>query len=549
MKDNKVQQAYRSKEKWFNHAVIYQIYPRSFKDSNGDGIGDLSGIIEKLDYLNDGTEKSLGIDAIWLNPIYKSPQRDFGYDVSDYYAVDPVFGDLKTFDRLIGEAHQRNIKVLMDFVPNHTSSEHSWFIESRSSKGSIKRDWYIWRDPKQNDSLPNNWLSVFGGPAWTYDEQTEQFYMHSFLPEQPDLNWRNPEVQKEMLKVLKFWLERKVDGFRIDSVYHLAKDSEFRDDPPNPNYAPDKDDPFNGLLHTYSRGRPELFDIISMFCSILDQYEDKCMVSEASEASLDITLISQLCKTCKYKNHVPFNFNFLNLPFEAKVYKQFIDALEARLAPDDIPAHVFGNHDVPRVASRLGQQKARLAAMLLFTLRGMAFVYYGDELGMENAVIPPDQIRDPWGRNLPGFQFGRDRGRTPMQWDGSSFAGFSSREPWLPFLSHHQMRNVETESKDPQSMFSFYRQLIHFRKQSPALLDGAYRPLESDNPYIFSFMREHPNEKLITVLNFSGKEQKALSHIEEATLMLNTHLDKGMGEQVNLKSCILRPYEGYICAI
>lgn len=552
------------KHNWYKHAVVYQIYPRSFKDSNGDGIGDLGGIIEKLDYLNDGTDKSLGVDAIWLNPIYKSPQKDFGYDVSDYSDIDPVFGDLKIFDKLVSEAHRRGIKVIMDFVPNHTSSEHPWFIESRSSRDNPKRDWYIWREGKGNNP-PNNWLSVFGGSAWEHDKKTSQYYMHSFLADQPDLNWRNKEVRDEMLNVLKFWLARGVDGFRTDALYHLIKDNQFRDDPPNPNYIPGKDEPYNSLLHTMSAGRPELFDVADLMCSTLGKEGGRFMVSESD---LSVSELPQFYKACANKLHAPFNFNFINLPWDAREYKKIVDDFELSLGPDDVPNYVLGNHDRPRVATRLGtlrrgspqkdsldatrdklgqagralrsgsgQARARLAVMLILTLRGMSFIYYGDELGMEDAVIPSEKHLD---------KVGRDPERTPMQWDSSRFSGFSRVKPWLPFFSNPSRDNVESESRDGQSMLNLYRSLIHFRKKSPALSDGVYRTMESGNKEVFAFTREHPNERALIVLNFSDKEQKVSCATGNAKVVCSSYLDKAPGVSIDTRGCTLRPYEGYV---
>lgn len=531
------------KENWSRKAVVYQIYPRSFKDSSGAGIGDLNGIIERLDYLNDGTEKSLGIGAIWLSPIYKSPMADFGYDVSDFFDIEPLFGTLETFDKLVSEAHQRGIRVIMDFIPNHTSSRHPWFIESRSSLRNPKRDWYIWRNPKGNGSPPNNWISVFGGSAWTFDENTRQYYLHSFLAEQPDLNWRNREVRDAMIQVLKFWLNRGVDGFRTGAIYHVIKDNEFRDDPENPNYIPGKDFQYNALLHIYSQGRPEIFDTTNTLCEVLGKYEDKFMVSEVY---LDLPDMVKMYKACSDKLHSPFNFNLMNIPWGAGDYKIFINAYEASLTPEDWPNYVLGNHDRPRLASRLGRDRARLAAMLLLTLRGMPFIYYGDELGMQDVPIPAEKVRDPWGKRTPGFSLGRDPERTPMQWNTEPYAGFSNAEPWLPVGEDFKEYNVETESADPHSIFNLYRRLIHFRKDSPALLQGSYSSLNIMNNNIFGFVRECPEEKLLILLNFSGEEQELALIFQKAKVICNTSLYKEFGEELDLKDLSLRPYEGYV---
>lgn len=540
-----------SKNFWWKNAVIYQIYPLSFKDSNDDGFGDLKGIIQKLDYLNDGTKKSLGVDAIWLNPIYKSPMKDFGYDVSDYYDIDPIFGDLETFARLIKEAHRRGIKVIMDFIPNHTSQEHSWFLESRASKTNPKRDWYIWRDPKPDGAPPNNWLSRFGGSAWSYDKLTKQYYLHTFLPEQPDLNWRNSEVREEMFRMMKFWLDRGVDGFRTDAITHLIKDKKFRDDPPNPNYEADKDEPYDSLLHIYSAGGWELIKKTTRsFCKVLGEYGSRFMVSETNYGirySLDIPGLMKYYKTCEDKQHVPFNFNFITMPWDARIYKKFIDKFEAHLLPGYAPTYVLGNHDRSRIATRLGQKRARLAVILQAALRGTMFIYYGEELGMEDAIIPSEKVIDPWGKNVSGLRVGRDPARTPMQWNGSKYAGFSSTAPWLPYFTNPKIHNVETESRDKKSMLAHYRFLIHFWKRSPALLEGIYKPMASGNSNILIFARIHKKENVLAVLNFSDKEQRAkCDNIRRANVVCSTYLDQKIGGTINVKTCVLRPYEGYI---
>jgi len=531
----------KTKENWSRRAVVYQIYPRSFKDTDGDGVGDLKGIIDKLDYLDDGTDASLGITAIWLNPIYKSPMKDFGYDISDYHDIDPIFGDLSIFDRLVAEAHKRGIKIIMDFVPNHTSSEHPWFRESKMAKDNARRDWYIWRDPKTDGSPPNNWLSVFGGSAWTRDEKTGQYYMHSFLPDQPDLNWRNKDVRDEMADVLRFWLKRGVDGFRTDAVYHLIKDDEFRDDPPNPNYDASRDEPYNALLHVYSQGRPELAETANTLCNVLGEHsKDTYMVSEAY---LGLPQMMELYKACDNSLHAPFNFNLISLPWSAAAFKKFIDEYEKKLGPDDWPNYTLGNHDRSRLATRLGQDRARLAAMMQFTLRGMPFVYYGDELGMEDVQMPADAVIDPWGKNLPGFGVGRDPERTPMQWNSNTNAGFSDGASWLPVALDYKEKNVERESRDPNSMLSFFKELIHYRKNSLALLAGSYKPMESGNEHIFVFGRECASEKLLAAINFSDSEQIAALSVD-GTLLCNTHRGKCGGEKIQTTQLKLNPHEG-----
>lgn len=536
----------QKKEHWAKTAVIYHIYPRSFQDSNGDGIGDLNGIIEKLDYLNDGTEQSLGVDAIWLSPIYTSPMADFGYDVSDYYSIDPSFGNFETFDRLIAEAHKRNIRVLLDFVANHTSHEHPWFQEARSSRDNPKRGWYIWADPKPDGSPPNNWVSVFGGPAWTFDEKTGQYYLHTYLKEQPDLNWRNAEVKMEFENILEFWLHKGVDGFRADAVDHLMKDAELRDDPENPNYVPGKDDPYNQFLHTNSQGRPEKINTIGAFCEILSKHDNTFMVSETY---LDVPGLTEMYKACGNKLHAPLNLNFIGMSWSAENYKKFIDEFETSLEPDDIPNYVLGNHDRHRVVTRLGENRARAAALLIFTLRGVPFIYYGEEIGMTDGEIPPEKEQDPWGKLTPGFGLGRDPERTPMQWTSGLHAGFSEKEPWLPVADRYAEKNVEAETVDPHSMLTLYRHLIHFRKKSSAILRGSYRPLPLQcNGNVFAFLREYQNERALIVLNFSDQACRAsfaIHGFETCRVAANTHCDK-LDEEMDVRSIPLRAHEGYV---
>ena len=354
---------------WPRNCVAYQIYPRSFKDSNDDGIGDLPGITEKLDYLNDGSENSLGIGAIWISPFFPSPMRDFGYDVSDYCGVDPTFGTLDDFDRLVREAHLRNIKVIIDFVPNHTSDQHPWFIKSCSSLDNIKRDWYIWKDPKPDGGPPNNWRSVFGGSAWAFDARTRQYYLHSFLKEQPDLNWFNPMVKEAMKNVLRFWFHRGADGIRVDAVEFLAKDELFRNDPPNPDFKEGKSDPYSAVLHAFSKNQPKLFGILNELTAVMSEYPDRFMVTEVyPEEREKAAEYVKFYRNCDNTKTSPFNFEALSLPWQANTYKKFIDKFQSALEPEDLPIYVLGNHDRSRLASRIGREQSRVAAMMLLSL-------------------------------------------------------------------------------------------------------------------------------------------------------------------------------------
>jgi alpha-glucosidase len=530
---------------WLKRAVVYQIYPRSFKDTNGDGIGDLEGIIEKLDYLNDGTKNSLGINAIWISPIYVSPMVDFGYDVADHCNIDPVFGDLKIFDRLIKEAHKRGIKVLMDFIPNHTSSEHPWFMESRLSLTNPKRNWFVWRSPKPDGSPPNNWLSKAGGSAWTYDEKTEQYYMHSFMPQQPDLNWRNKEVRNEMKKVMRFWLDRGVDGFRTDAINYLLESESFEDEPINPNYIPGKDSPYKKFLHIYSHGRQETLFTTDVFCEVLNEYKNKYMLSESF---LGIDEMVDFYKICPGNLIIPFNFNLISLSWSATEYRKFVDEFEEALAGGYWPNYVVGNHDISRVASRIGEDRARLIAMLIFTLRGTPFIYYGDEIGMKDVPIEPEKALDPRGKTIPGLGFGRDPERAPMQWSKKKYAGFSSSKPWLPVMEDYKTYNVEEENKDSHSILNLYKCLIHSRSSSRALVVGSYRSLDIDSEDIFAYCREYEDEKFFILLNFSDKSQAVNAGAGKGEIVCSTHLNK-TGKSVDLDIVPLKPYEGYVIKV
>ncbi len=488
----------QSSHRWWQTGVVYQIYPRSFQDSNGDGIGDLAGIISRMDYLKD----TLGVDAIWLSPFYPSPMADFGYDISDYCDVDPMFGDLATFDRMAAEAHARGMKVIVDYVPNHTSDRHAWFVESRSSRSSPRRDWYIWRDPKPDGSPPNNWGGFFGGPAWTLDPQTGQYYLHQFAPEQPELNWRNPEVVQAMLDVLRFWMKRGVDGFRMDVVGLLLKDAELRDNPPNPN-APaglPPNDLFGRQLHTYSEDQDDVHDLIRQIRATLDEFGDRVGIGE---------LWGDLSRWVKYYGErgdelqLPFNFRLMYQPWSAAAMRRSVDDLEAALPAFGWPNYVLGNHDQPRFATRFGgQAQARVAAMLLLTLRGTPTLYYGDELGLENGAIPPHKIQDPQGVNL-GAHRSRDVARTPMQWDAGPQAGFSSVEPWLPVTGDVATRNIAAQRQDPDSVLNLYLRLLACRRATSALQIGRYAPVETDAPDVFAYLREEGGQRVLIALNFA----------------------------------------------
>lgn len=500
---------------WWQDGIIYQIYPRSFQDSNADGVGDLQGIISRLDYLKD-----LGMTAIWISPIFPSPMADFGYDISDYRAIHPLFGSMDDFDQLLTEVHRRDMKLLLDLVPNHTSDQHAWFQESKSSRDNPKRDWYIWKDAHPDGAEPNNWLSMFGGSAWEWDEHTQQYYYHGFLKEQPDLNWRNPEVQNAMMEVMCFWLDKGIDGFRVDVIFHMVKDDQFRNNPVNPDYQPHMNN-YDQLLPVYSTDQPAVHEIVAMMRQVTDQYEDRVLIGEIY---LPLNRLVSYYGVNHTGVHLPFNFQLLVLPWEAQQIATVIDQYEGSLPEGGWPNWVLGNHDQPRIASRVGYSQARVAAMLLLTLRGTPTIYYGEEIGMRDVPIPAEEVRDPQGLNMPDLNLSRDPARTPMQWNGQEHAGFSSAHPWLRLASDYRRVNVEAQEHDPYSMLTLYRKLIQLRQQEPALNVGSYTPVFADRQ-MMAFVREDADSRFLVVLNlshrtcyFKPKDFSFKGRIEVATL-------------------------------
>jgi alpha-glucosidase len=534
---------------WWQTDVIYQIYPRSFKDTTGSGVGDLKGITASLDYLTD----TLGVDAIWLSPFYPSPMADFGYDVADYTDVDPLFGSLADLDELLTEAHQRGLRVIIDLVPNHSSDRHPWFVESRASRDNAKRDWYVWADPKPDGSPPNNWLSVFGGPAWEWDEETGQYYLHSFLKEQPDLNWRNPAVKEAMFDVVRFWLERGVDGFRIDVAHYIMKDPTLRDNPPNPGSGKSIHRPmgeYDSLLHLHDKGHPDVHSIYREFRQVLDEYSaDRPRVSIGEVHIFDWPEWARYYGAKLDELHMPFNFQLLGVPWQAREIRQVVDGLESALPSGAWPNYVLGNHDEPRLATRYGKDQAQLAAMLLFTLRGTPTLYYGDEIGMTDVPIPPDQQQDPWGRRMPGL--GRDPCRTPMQWSPTPNGGFSAPETpslWLPLAADYREVNVEYELADPASLVNLYRRLLAYRRGSPALQRGNYRAMDGASEDCYVFTRQAGEQRALIALNFSASQQRlSLPDLGSGRIALSTALDRE--ETANLEDLVLRGHEGLIAEL
>jgi alpha-glucosidase len=470
---------------WWQSAVIYEIYPRSFQDSNGDGIGDLTGIIQRLDYLI-----TLGVDAVWVAPIYRSPMADFGYDVADYCDIDPIFGTMQDFDRLLNEVHRRDLRLILDFVPNHSSDQHPWFLESRSSRDSANRDWYLWRDE------PNNWTSSFGGSGWEWDEGTRQYYYHSFLKEQPDLNWRNPAVRSAMYDVLRFWLDKGVDGFRVDVMWLLMKDDQYRNNPPDPRFTPGQSN--NNLLPVYNANRPEVHDVVAEMRAVVDSYSNRVLVGEVYLPVKD--LMTYYGHNLNGAN-LPFNFLLLQCPWNAQAVGEVISEYNKVLPSGAWPNWVLGNHDTARLATRVGLSQAGIAAMLLLTLPGTLTIYYGEEIGMTNALIEPEDVQDPAEKRQPGIGMGRDPERTPMRWDHSETVGFTTGKPWLPVGPDHGTVNVDVEGNDHSSILNLYRRLIFLRRTHPELIYGQLRSLTALGS-LLCYERATEKERIIILLNF-----------------------------------------------
>ena len=489
---------------WWKHAVIYEIYPRSFQDSDGDGIGDINGIISRLDYLQE-----LHIGAIWLTPMYPSPQVDFGYDVSDYTAIDPIYGTMADFDRLVREAKKRDIRILMDLVINHTSDQHPWFQASRSSRTDPKRDWYIWRDGKSPGQPPNNWLSWFGHSAWQLDPQTGQYYYHYFYVQQPDLNWRNPEVRKAMYDVVRFWLDRGVAGFRIDAVSRLFEDPNLHDEPilPGKNAYGDPN-----IQHKYTDNLPEVHDVLRELRKLVDAYQgDPVLVSEADEPN--ITELAKMYGAHNDEVQLPMDFQLADVnKLSAPAFRKLLDQIENNPAAGQ-PHYFFSNHDQRRQWDRYGDgvhndQIAKLMAALLLTTRATPQMYYGEELGMRTTdPVRKEDVQDPTGKIGWPKEKGRDGERTPMQWDTSTNAGFSSAsKTWLPVPPSASRYNVAVESQNPASILNFYKRLLSLRQSEPALRDGGYAALNRDSANVLSFLRKSADGHAILVaLNMSAQ--------------------------------------------
>jgi len=519
---------------WWESAIVYQIYPWSFQDSNGDGAGDLPGIISRLDYLN-GTSDSLGVDAIWLSPIYPSPMDDFGYDVMDYCAIDPRFGTLADFDRLISEAHRRGIRIVMDLVLNHTSDQHPWFVESRSSRTSPKRDWYYWADGKTEHRPPNNWAARFGGSAWTRDPHTGQYYLHSFLSQQPDLNWTNPAVRDAIFDVVRFWLDRGVDGFRLDAINWLGKDTNWPDNPRRLAWRS-----YYRQVHLYDRDQPQTHAALRALRAALKDRTDILLVGEASSDTPGGP--AAFYGTGSDELHEVFDFRLLRSSWDLNAFRRLIYESDRAVPHGGWPPVVFSNHDQSRHIDRYGKngdpvRRARAAALLLFTLRGTPFLYYGEELGLRDGTLRRSDLRDPYTIRYWPWKAGRDPARTPMPWDDSPQAGFTTGKPWLPLSPDWPQTNVAWEQKHRGSMLSFYKQLIRLKRTSRALTSGIYQPVEVEGRECLAYQRvfqsEGQTEAMLIALNFSAREQ-TFSLLETVsiptrtgTLILSTHPRRG----------------------
>jgi alpha-glucosidase len=486
---------------WWQHAVFYEIYPRSYADSNNDGIGDLKGITSKLDYL-----KQLGVDAIWLTPCFPSPQVDFGYDVSDYQDIDPMYGTLADFDQMASEGKARNIRIIMDFVMNHTSDKHKWFLDSKSSRTSNYRDWYVWRNGKEPKRPPNNWLSTFGGPAWKYDAKTGQWYYHFFYPQQPDLNWRNPAVEKAMFDVTTWWYNRGVAGFRLDAVDTLFEDPELRDNPvlPGTNRYGDPN-----MENKYNTKLPELHDVLRKLRKVADEH-GAVLIGETWTS--DITELKKYYGEHSNELQMPMDLMFATVnKVSAPEFRRQIGAVDAA---GGWPVYVISNHDIPRSYVRYGDGQhndaiAKLMAGLYLTLRGTPIMYYGEEIGMENNdPKSKNDVKDPIGKLGWPEEKGRDGERTPMQWDDAPNAGFSRSKPWLPVPPSYKTHNVATELKNPNSILRFYKRVLALRHNNQALLDGQYIALNENDPNVLAYLRNYKDETVLVALNMSAAAQK-----------------------------------------
>lgn len=532
-------------EPWWKHEVIYEIYPRSFADAKNSGMGNIKGITKKLDYLQD-----LGVGALWITPCYPSPQVDFGYDISDFCNIAPEYGTLADFDELVKEAKKRNIRIIMDFVMNHSSDKHPWFVESRSSRTNPKHDWYIWKNPKADGGVPNNWLALFGHSAWQMDPQRKQFYYHFFYPEQPDLNWRNPQVQKAMFDVARFWLDRGCAGFRLDAINTLYEDINLTDNPVMPGtnaYGDPNMDNINNYLLL-----PDIHRTLKDLRRVLDTYPDHpVLLGETTAEQLDQLVSMYGDKNDEIQLPMNFRFAYTNKLDVAKFRKHIAEIDRNRL--NGWPTYLYSNHDERRHYDRYGDgvnndQITKMLAALFLTLRGTPVMYYGEEIGMaNNDPVRKEDVQDPIGKIGWPFQKGRDGERTPMQWSAAQNAGFSKAKPWLPVGANYKTHNVEVESKDPNSILNFYKALLKLRKSNRALKYGEHISLNDDDQNVLAYVRKKDNDAALVVLNMTAQEQtvginlgSAGINAEKADVLVSS--DKRIQDNLQLAQIKLPPF-------
>ncbi|WP_165726691.1 alpha-glucosidase family protein [Pseudoalteromonas sp. SA25] len=499
-----------TQKQWYKGAVIYQVYPRSFQDSNNDGIGDLKGIINRIDYI-----KSLGVDAIWISPFFKSPMKDFGYDISDYRDIDPLFGDLNDFDELISQAHDRNIKIIIDQVLSHTSDQHQWFTDSRENQNNDKADWYVWAEAKDDGTAPNNWLSIFGGGAWQWEPRRGQYYLHNFLTEQPDLNFHNPDVRQAVLDNVEFWLKKGVDGFRLDAINFCYHDAQLRDNPAKPKDKRQgrgfsEDNPYAFQYHYYNNTQPENIEFMQDIRTLLNKYPGTVSLGEISSED-SLATMAQYTQGGD-KLHMGYSFELLTNDYSSEYIRTTVQTLEQRMT-EGWPCWAFSNHDVERVASRwsengeINPQQCKMLTALLASLRGSVCMYQGEELGLGEASVAFEDLQDPYGITFwPNFK-GRDGCRTPMPWEqaDSPHASFSDVKPWLPVDDAHKQQSVAVQTNDSNSILNAYREFMAWRKSQTVLLEGDIEFIETPEP-VLAFYRTLGPQKMLCIFNLSSQQ-------------------------------------------
>ncbi|MBB1316960.1 alpha glucosidase [Shewanella sp. SR43-4] len=494
---------------WWRGGVIYQVYPRSLMDTNGDGVGDLQGIIAKLDYI-----ASLNVDAIWISPFFKSPMKDFGYDISDYLEIDPLFGTMADFDQLIEKAHQLNIKVVIDQVLSHTSDQHAWFEQSRQSRDNDKADWYVWADPKDDGSAPNNWLAIFGGCAWEWEPRRQQYYLHNFLKSQPDVNFHCPQARQAVLDNVEFWLKKGVDGFRLDAITFCYHDEQLRDNPAKPKDKRQgrgfsEDNPYAYQYHYYNNTRPQTVGFIEQLRALINRYPGAVTLGEVSSEDSLATMAEYTQGDDRL--HMAYSFELLTDDFSAAYIRQTVEELEASIG-DGWPCWAIGNHDVKRVASRWGKASVnptmvKMLNAMLFSLRGSVCSYQGEELGLTEASIEYDQLQDPFGIAFWPMFKGRDGCRTPMPWvKGAANAGFTEATPWLPIDPAHNNSAVDVQEADQDSILQSYRHFLQWRKKQHLLIEGDITFIDS-HPDVLAFIRSQDDQRMLVLFNLCGEQQ------------------------------------------